>query len=483
MSQRVADFITQTLAQVDDLAELKVSLVALALLDQKFAPAPFVTEDELMAHPAIHEGLSFPAISLRPALQRAVARGTLLCVEDGKRRYFANDDAGRRAVEAIANATTQCASSPQPVLDLLNRVGREIERLEGIEVYQPAPGDFALLEEFLARGYTEAEILAGVREALRELRAPGTPPRTLRYCLQQLEARPPAAPSGYYRAVVAGVSPVPEEVLCLREWLGRLPNGREYQIVRDAIGLFGTRAVCQALRRLSPTHGIEALFPLLFEQEEAALALQRASSNSTEEVLRTLIALYESAFGLPPTSTIVEEMQALWSEVSDLDLWRSVFRYAAERDKRSWSYIKKLLRYPSPDLFLPPPVNEAARFAFEEYKRRVNRALDGHVAAQINALAAHITDPARWRAAFDKAAAANALRWDYISAVLADVSPAQRAKGSKDGKRTPKTTQRERPSRRRQVEYTDEQRAAIEERDRRALEAERCAQRGPHLPQ
>jgi hypothetical protein len=483
MSQRVADFITRTLAQVDDLAELKVSLVALALLDQKFAPAPFVTEDELMAHPAICEGLSFPAISLRPALQRAVARGTLLCVEDGKRRYFANDDAGRRAVEAIANATAQFAGPSQAVLNLLIQVGREIERLEGLEVYQPEPDDPALLEEFLARGYTEAEILAGVREALRELRPPGAPPRTLRFCLQWLEAQPPATPSAYYRAVVAGTSPLPEEVLCLREWLGRLPNGREYQVVHDAIGLFGMRAVCQALRRLPPTSGVEALFPLLFEQEEAALAMLRRSSSGAEDVVRTLIALYESSFGLPPTSTIVEEMQALWAEVNDLDLWQNVFRYAAERNKRSWPYVKKLLRQPSPDLFVPSPVNEAARFAFEEYKRRVNRTLDSHVAAQINALAAHITDPARWRAAFDKAAAANALRWDYISAVLADASPAQREKGSRDGKRTSKTTQRERTFRRRQVEYTDEQRAAIEERDRQLLEAERRAQGGIYLPQ
>jgi len=196
--------------KVDDLAELKVSLVALALLDQKIAPAPFVTEDELMAHPAIFEGLSFPAIALRPALQRAVARGTLLCVEEGKRRYFANDDAGRRAVEAITSATAQFAGPPQPLLSFLARVAREIERLEGIEVYQPAPDDLTLLEEFLARGYSEAEIIAGVNEALRDLRPPGAPPRTLRFCLRRLEAQPPAAPSEYYRTIIAGASALPE---------------------------------------------------------------------------------------------------------------------------------------------------------------------------------------------------------------------------------------------------------------------------------
>jgi len=474
MSQRVANFIAQTLAQVDDLAELKVSLVALALLDQKLAPVPFVTEDELMAHPAICEGLSFPSIALRPALQRAVARGTLLCLEEGKRRYFANDDVSRRAVDAIANATAHATSPPQPLLRLLVQVGHEIERLEGIEVYQPDLGDLDMLGEFLARGYTESEILAGVREALRSLRPSGAPPRHLRCCLSQVEAQPPAAPSEYYRAVVAGASPWPEALLCLRERLGRPPSGREYQLARDAVGLFGVRAVCQALRRLPPEDGVEALFPLLFEQEEAALAHQRNSAEA-EHSLKELIALYELSFGLPPTSTIADEMRALWSEVNDMTLWRGAFRYAAEHNKRSWPYVKKLLRQPSPDLFVPPPVNEAARVAFEEYKRRVNRTLDGHVAAQINELAARITDPARWRSAFDKAAVANALRWDYISAVLADAPPAQREKRSKDGKRTPKTTPRERTFRHKQVEYTDEQRAAAEERARRALEDEQQA--------
>ncbi len=471
MSQRIANFIAQTLAQVDDLAELKVSLVALALLDQKIAPAPFVTEDELMAHPAIFEGLSFPAIALRPALQRAVARGTLLCVEEGKRRYFANDDAGRRAVEAITSATAQFAGPPQPLLSFLARVAREIERLEGIEVYQPEPDDLTLLEEFLARGYSEAEIIAGVNEALRDLRPPGAPPRTLRFCLRWLEAQPPAAPSEYYRTIVAGASALPEEISCLRERLGRLPDGREYQIVRSAAGLFGAHATCQTLKRLPPSQGVEGLLALLFEQEEAALALQRCHA-AEERALRELIALYEASFGLPPTATIVEEMRALWPEINDLTLWRAAFRYAAERNKRSWPYVKKLLRQPSPDLFVPAPVNEAASFAFEEYKRRVNRMLDGHVAAQINALATRITDPAHWRAAFDKAAAANALRWDYISAVLADAPP---DKGANDGKRTSRTARRERTFRRKQVEYTDEQRAAIEERDRRALEAEQQA--------
>ncbi len=49
------DFITHHLQHVDDLTELKVSLVALRLLEQKAAGtlAPFVTERELMTHAAI----------------------------------------------------------------------------------------------------------------------------------------------------------------------------------------------------------------------------------------------------------------------------------------------------------------------------------------------------------------------------------------------------------------------------------------------
>ncbi len=470
-------FIANTLAQVDDLAELKVSLVALSLLEAKPAATPFVTEGELLNHPAIRNGLSFPTTTLRLALQRAVLRGTLLCASIGEgelRYYFANDAAGRRAVEVIESAGAPPKPGASRGAELLARIAFELERLEMLEVYAPEPEDLSALEERLARGYTEAEIIAALRAALRAPRPGHTPPRTLRACLVVLDAQPPAAPSEYYRVIVSKAAPPPEEIVNLRERLGREPTGREYDLVRAATGMFGLRAVLDGLKRVTRDGrvDVDALIPLLAEREEALLALQRADARA-EAHLRELVALYESAFGLPPTATVADEMRLLWDEVSDLSLWRSVFAYAAGQNKRDWFYVKRLLQNPSPDVFTPPPVNETAQFAFAEYKKRVNRTLDGHVAADINALAAQITDTTRWTAAFDKAAEANALRWDYIRKVLT-ASPQGKRKGTDSNGRRGETTQRKgRTYSRPQVEYTEADREAARERARQRIASRR----------
>jgi len=482
MGQRIADFIARALAHVDDLAELKVSLVALSLLESKLSAAPFVTEGELMAHPAIRDGLSFASITLRPALQRAVARGTLLCAEmgEGQPRYFANDEAGRRAVEAIATLATQTEAQPSPGARVLVRVAAEIERLEAIEVYAPQPEDLPGLEECLSQGYTEEEIIAAVRAALRLPRPKGAPPRTLRPCLQALTSQPPATPTEYYQVMVAKAAPPPEEVVYLRERLGRPPTGREYALVRTATGLFGLRAVLDALKRLAHHDGLllDALIPLLAEQEEALLAMQRAGAQA-ELHMRELVALYESSFGLPPTPTVAEEMRLLWSEVNDPALWRAVFRYAADQNKRSWPYVKKLLQHPSPDLFTPQPVNATAQFAFGEYKRRVNRTLDAHIAADINALATRIADPAHWTAAFDKAAEANALRWDYIRKVLTASPAAKPERTRRNGKPGQTAHRKGRTFSRPQVEYTEAEREAARERARQRIAGRKGQEAAP----
>ncbi len=99
---------TDLIPLVDDLLELKVTLLVLWLLAHKSGEiAPWVTETELLAHPAIRAALGTDREEERlrrlgASLGRAVARGALLYVDyQGEGRYFANSERGRRAVEAL----------------------------------------------------------------------------------------------------------------------------------------------------------------------------------------------------------------------------------------------------------------------------------------------------------------------------------------------------------------------------------------------
>lgn len=138
------------------------------------------------------------------------------------------------------------------------------------------------------------------------------------------------------------------------------------------------------------------------------------------------------------------------------------------QNKRSWAYVRRVIMNPSPDLYAPAPANATAQFAFAEYKKRVNRVLDASVAREINTLAAQIEDTVKWSAAFDKAAAANALRWDYIKKVLtSQAEPADKTHGrKKPTARQDAGKSRSNTFRRPQATYSDEERAAAEERAR-----------------
>ncbi len=497
----IDDFLQRTLAQVDDLAELKVSLVALRLLELKQSDTASVTARELAAHPALRDGLGFaPQIALGAALQRAVARGTLLGVDVdalGEPRYFQNNEASRRAVDAIETAegrrdgdrAASAAGAERNVGRALATVAREIEWLEAIDAYAPAPADEQVLEEWLAQGYTQAEILRGVREALNTPRPRGTPPRTLTKCAPQITARPPEAPTAYYRVVVARGEPPPDEAVAFRELAGRWPNGHEFNLVQAAAGVYGAEAVIGMLKRLVAPHraDVNALLPLLAEREEAELALAREQVQP-DLVVRDIIRLYEATFGLPPTSRIAQDVQELAETVKDMEVWQSVFRYAATQNKREWNYVRKLLLNPSPAIFEPAPVNDTAQFAFQLYKRRVSRGvLDPSVAREINGLALQVTDPARWTDAVDKAAGANALRWDYIRNILSglvkgsgsEVRDGRRKQGvgARDGARV--GTRKGGVNRRPQVgEPTEEELEAARERARKRI-AERTRRGAP----
>lgn len=99
-------FFSELLPQIDDLAELKVTLHIFWLLQGKKGPLQYVTMRELLGDGTLLRGLQglapSPEEALRDGLKRAVARGTLLHLvglEDEEHFYFVNSAQGRRAVE------------------------------------------------------------------------------------------------------------------------------------------------------------------------------------------------------------------------------------------------------------------------------------------------------------------------------------------------------------------------------------------------
>ncbi len=100
---------TDLIPQIDDLAELKVTLLVLRRLAQMQSDAaPWITLAELRADPAIRAALGDAVdAKLTDALARAVTRGVLLLAEwrlvDGtvESRYLANSPRGRAALRAM----------------------------------------------------------------------------------------------------------------------------------------------------------------------------------------------------------------------------------------------------------------------------------------------------------------------------------------------------------------------------------------------
>ena len=482
----IDEFIAQHLSAVDDLAELKVLLVALRLMEQRNSATAHVTLKELADHPALRDGLGvFPRLALEGALRRAVARGIILTTSEdmGAAKFLVSNEPSRQLVASASGASTAGATMAQrlPDVELVMRsVIAEVERLESIEAYRTSTADVELIEEWLLRGYTEKEIKLGVRKALHAPRRAGASARTLKQVEPQITASAPGAPTRYYEQLIARGVPIVEEAVAFRELHKRWPNGREFNKLAIATGLFGLHATISALTRtagLGPA-GLDDLLALLAEQHESELVVDR-SSIERDGRLRELIQLYETAMGLPATSGIADEMRHMLDECGDLAVWQAAFGKADAEGKRNWAYVRTIVRNPSPNLMLPAPVNETSKQAFELYKRRIGR-LDVSVANDINTVAQTTTNFVKWTAAVDLAASANALNWNYIKAVLTRPEPKQgEAKDGTRHKRAPArggtTTRRE------QVDYTDEtrERALLEIDATRAEFEERRRRRNP----
>jgi len=103
-------FFSELLPEIDHLGELKVTLHVFWLLTQKRGERRYVSGQELAADRRLVDGLAGPGFTpeeaLRDALERAVARRTLLKVSTGeasgrKEWYFVNSEKGRQAMDDL----------------------------------------------------------------------------------------------------------------------------------------------------------------------------------------------------------------------------------------------------------------------------------------------------------------------------------------------------------------------------------------------
>ena len=151
-------FFSKLLPAIDDLAELKVTLHIFWLLHQKKGYLRYVSRQELEADGVLLGGLrgtgQEPEECLGQALERAVARGTLLHVtaRQGDERndwYFMNTDAGRKAVEKIRRGELELEAAIS-----LGEVRLEVERPNIFVLYEQNIG---LLTPLIAEELRDAE--------------------------------------------------------------------------------------------------------------------------------------------------------------------------------------------------------------------------------------------------------------------------------------------------------------------------------------
>jgi DNA replication protein len=138
---------SELLPDIDHLSELKVTLHVFWLLAQKKGVRRYVSGEELAADRRLLSGLASPGLSpeeaLRDALDRAVARRTLLQVTTGEiaaggepgqnaRRdwYFVNSEKGRQAVD-----------------DLLAGKWTPVETSQRVQLQAQRPNIFVLYEQ------------------------------------------------------------------------------------------------------------------------------------------------------------------------------------------------------------------------------------------------------------------------------------------------------------------------------------------------
>jgi len=149
-------FFTELLPQVDDLAELKVTLYCFWLLGRKKGKQRFLTRRELEENHTLLEALETDAESGKQALwaglERAVARGTLLRLigragDQEMDCFVLNTEKGRRLVQGVREG----------------RIALEVAEFPGADWTPERPNIFALYEQNI--GLLQPLLVDELREA------------------------------------------------------------------------------------------------------------------------------------------------------------------------------------------------------------------------------------------------------------------------------------------------------------------------------
>jgi DnaD/phage-associated family protein len=120
-------FFAELLPAIDHLGELRVTLYAFWALAQKEGPFQYLRAEEIAADKLFMRAFEHPSMpaeeALAEALERAVARGTLLkaspaAESEGQSYYFLNSVKGRAAVHALELGEWRPSGDPEAPVEL-----------------------------------------------------------------------------------------------------------------------------------------------------------------------------------------------------------------------------------------------------------------------------------------------------------------------------------------------------------------------------
>ncbi|HEX8684736.1 MAG TPA: DnaD domain protein [Ardenticatenaceae bacterium] len=154
-------FWAELLPQIDDLAELKVTMHCIWRLYRKRGELRYLSHQELLQDDVLMEGLRMPGVPpqrvLEDALARAVTRGSLLRLDvmvegEAERWYFVNTERARHLINQIREGALLPETMAQPA--------------EPVPLPQERPNIFALYEQNV--GLLQPIIAEELREAERD---------------------------------------------------------------------------------------------------------------------------------------------------------------------------------------------------------------------------------------------------------------------------------------------------------------------------